>query len=89
MSLEFKTLTPAEALAFMLAGMMAKRAEIEETLRDLRSQLRTQSPQALADSALIAKHERENGRGPRRKMSAITRKRMAAAQKARWAKVKA
>lgn len=92
MTLIFTTITRDEALDLMRRGAQAKRAEIEESIRDLRSQLHTPKPEsewtpaALKDAILSPAAPK---RKPRRKMSAATRKRMAEAQRARWAKVKA
>lgn len=68
--------------------MQTKRAEIDATLRDLRSQLHTPKPEEWANEALkdaILSPPPE----PPFKLSAATRKRMAEAQRARWAKRKA
>lgn len=87
----FTTLTRDEALAFILSGMQTKRAEIDATLRDLRSQLdadavRLDGSWDTAQDAL----ERQSVLSPKppRRFSAATRKRMAEAQRARWAKRK-
>lgn len=86
----FTTLTRDEALAFILSGMQTKRAEIDATLRDLRSQLHTPKPEAWTTAALkdaILSPAADNPKPPRR-FSAAARKRMMVAQRARWAKVR-
>lgn len=91
MTLTLTTITRNEALDLMRRGAQAKRAEIEESIRDLRSQLNrngtdsrgwTPGMRDLKDAVL--------GTMPkRRKFSPAARKRMAEAQRARWAKRKA
>lgn len=93
----FTTLTREEALAFILSGMQTKRAEIDATLRDLRSQLHTpnavprESPslqQFIDPMEVFAPRTNEPHLPKRRKMSRAARKAISDAQKRRWAKVR-
>ena len=103
--LTFTTITKGEALDLILRGLQAKRAEIEEHLRDLRAQLNgheariamfkqcpgcatTLRAEAIVCPACNWEQSRRIGAKGKRKRSAATRARMAAAQRARWAKVK-
>lgn len=79
MTLTFNTITRDEALAAILSGLQTKRARIEATLRDLCSQLKNNSYDALEGAIPPPKP---------RTFSAAARKRMAVAQRARWAKKK-
>ena len=63
-----------------IKGYLAQKAEIDSQIAELRSML----PGGLTSSAATSS---ETGR-PRKKFSAAARRRMAAAQKARWAGIK-
>ncbi len=86
----FQTIPRDEALQLLLRGLQAKRAEIDAVQRDLRQQLNPPKPEAFGEyltaktDQLIKLMEPK----PRRKISAAGRRRMAAAQRARWAKVR-
>lgn len=92
--LKFETITRDEALAFMIAGMQTKRAEIEESIRDLRSQLNGDDPleRVAGHGTTLRRYQpplASEGqlRNAGYKVSAATRARMAAGQRARYAKV--
>ncbi len=80
--LTFQTIPRDEALSLILRGLQAKRAEIDAVQRDLRSQL---NPTVTVTGNMNAEAV---GIFKRRKVSAAGRRRMAAAQRARWAKVR-
>ncbi len=90
--LTLTTINRDEALDLLLRGALARRAEIDATLRDLRAQLNGDNPPIPARELTwpeIAREELKTiaQRLPkRRKFSAAARKRMSAAQRARWAK---
>jgi hypothetical protein len=84
MSLHLDTST----LRAALAGYQQQLEHIESKMAEVRRQLRTAAP--TAKSAASAKVAPERGaRGPKKhRMSAEGRARIAAAQRARWAKIK-
>lgn len=93
MTLTLTTITREEALDLLLRGTQTKRAEIEAHIRDLRSQLgilstRQYSPHWKPAVVTGGMNAEAVTLPKRRKMSAATRKRMAEAQRARWAKRK-
>ncbi len=90
------TITRSEALALILRGLQAKRADIETNLRDARAQLdggALDRPLRLATDAELNEFDQLARKyppaKPRRKISAAGRRRMAAAQRARWKKARA
>lgn len=86
MTLTLTTITREEALDLLLRGTQTKRAEIEESIRDLRSQLNGDALNPLALGERMAAGITFTRKHAKR--SAAVRKRMAEAQRARWAKVK-
>ena len=74
-----KTLTP-EIIEAAIKGYQAQKAEIDSQIAELRSMLPGGLPSPVAMPS-------ETGR-PRKKFSAASRRKMAAAQKARWAEIK-
>jgi hypothetical protein len=75
-----KTLTP-EIIEAAIKGFQAQKAEIDSQIAELRSMLpggRTSPAATPYDS----------GKGKRKKFSLASRRKMAAAQKARWAEIK-
>ena len=68
-----------------LVGFQHKLAEVEKAMRELKRKLgdKTGVPALLPSLAAVPKKRRK-----RRKVSAESRKKMAEAQKRRWAKVK-
>ncbi len=82
MQLSLTQTTHAEAMRYLLAGMQARRAEIDQTLRDLRAQLDPEPGQTEPRAA-------EPAAPRKRRMSAAGRRAIAEAQRLRWAKVEA
>ncbi len=78
----FQNFTRDEALQLLLRGLQARRAEIDAVQRDLRAQL---NPTVTVTGNMNAEAV---GIFKRRKVSAAGRRRMADAQRARWAKVR-
>ena len=79
------TMTDAELMAAALIGLERQRSELEERMAELRQRLEGGTGQAARKSA-------EVDSGPatpkKRTMSAAARKRIAAAQRKRWAEIK-
>jgi hypothetical protein len=78
-----KTL-PHEILVAALQGLEAQRARIESQLRDVRRLLRD-GAKSIVQAVGAAFTSTDGDVPPRRKMSAGTKRRMAEAQKKRWA----